>query len=147
MKTLFTVISLLLTLTALESCSKKNEASTITGNWRVISDSTYNSGIGPTSPASSQVYRGSSADYFKFTADGKLYINEVNIKVVTADYSLTISNQLNLTYLSIVDHGATVSGGGSATYHIVLLTSHNLTLYNSLLTPGGYFTETVKLAK
>jgi hypothetical protein len=118
----------------------------ITGNWSVVSDSSYSSGIGPYGTPSSHKYVGVGGDHFDFTSAGKLYIKEGNIKLDTADYTIAGTDTLKLKYDYLYEGGVTITGA-SGSYIIATLNSQSLVLTYFGATPGGIFSERIDLSR
>ena len=126
------------------SCKKETiQANQLTGKWNLVNDSTSttNSCIGCFNGSN---YFGSSSDYYNFTVNGILYIQERE-SVDTAAYSMVTNNQVTIT----TDYA--VNGGGvfiyslgftgsslplsfpikNLTYSVSNITAHTLTLTTS----------------
>ncbi len=153
MKNLIPVSLAVIITLALFSCHKDHDAgpTSLVGNWAVVTDSTYNTGIGTSGPPSIKKYIGTAADHFDFTSNGKLYAREGTFLVDTADYTITTDNltneqKINLQYSYIYSYGST-SKSGSSSFDIRTLTDHSLVLTNNVITPGGAFYETLTLQK
>ena len=122
-----------------------NTAITLTGQWKLVKDSISFSG-GESAGATSDVYRGTAADYFEFTNDGKLYIQE-NGLVDTANYAINTDKSITVNYL--VYNGAPVSSYGSVitNFHQVNLTGTSVTLTSLVASPGGIQSRTIALKR
>lgn len=153
MKNIIPASLILIIALALYSCGKgsDNTPVTILGNWSIVSDSTYNTGIGAYGPPSTSKYTGTAADHYNFTSGGNLTIHEGDIMAGTATYTITNDTitklkRLNIKFSSLTYDGSTVSNA-SKSFDIKSLDSHNMILYSALLSPGGAFYETVILKK
>jgi len=123
-----------------------NTAVTLTGQWKLVKDSvSYSNGLGQSGP-SSDVYNGKAADYFEFTSDGKLYIQE-NGLVDTANYVINTDQSITVNYL--VYNSLTVASYGSiiTNFHQVNLTGSSVTLTSSVVAPGGVQSRTIALKR
>ena len=123
-----------------------NTAVTLAGQWKVVKDSvTYTSGNSQTG-VSSDVYKGKAADYFEFTNDGKLYIQE-NGAIDTANYTINTDNSLTVNYL--VYNGVPVNSYGSniVNFHPVNLTGTSVTLTSSVASPDGVQNRLIDLKR
>jgi len=129
------------------SCQKNdnNFQSTITGDWSVVMDTTWSSGIGPNGTPSSHKYIGVPSDYYNFTAKGKLYVKEGTEKLDTADYTIS-GDTLKLTYNYLYEGGVTIQGA-IGRYIITTLNNRNLVLTQDFVTPGGIIDETIVLKR
>jgi len=132
---------------ALASCKKDNNNinESIVGDWNIISDSTWSSGIGPYGTPSSYVYKGVTGDHFDFTGSGKLYVKEGTEKLDTANYTVS-KDTLKLQYDYLYEGGVTITGAVGS-YIITTLNYHNLTLTEDFLTPDGAIYEQIRLSK
>jgi len=153
MKNLIPASLALIIALALYSCGKgsDNTPVNIIGNWSIVSDSTYNTGIGPYGPPSTSKFIGTAADHYDFTSGGNLTIHEGDIMTGTATYTITNDTitklkRLNIKFSALDEGGSTISDA-SKSFDIKSLDSHNMVLYSSLLSPGGAFYETVVLKK
>ena len=153
MKNLIPVSLILIIALALFSCHKDHDAgpALLVGNWTIVSDSTYNSGIGPNGQPTGKMYIGTAADYYHFTANGKLYVHEGTFLIDTADYTIandthTNYKMVNLKFSYLYTYGATITGANGA-FDITTVTNHSLVLYSRGLTPGGIFYEAITLRK
>lgn len=122
-----------------------NTAITLTGQWKLVKDSISYSG-GANNGLSSDVYNGKSTDYFEFTNDGKLYIQE-NGAIDTANYTLNTDNSITVNYL--IYNSVPVNSYGSiiTNFHQVNLTGTSVTLTSSVASPGGIQNRTINLAR
>jgi len=130
------VIILSFIIFGIVSCKKSGNTNPgIAGNWRILKDSTYSSGIGCCGSPASTVFTGTAADYFEFTIGGTLYIKEAAQRD-TASYSVNSANQLILSH-----------DGFTHSFDIITRTTSNLTLKNDFITPGGRLIRFVYLQK
>lgn len=123
-----------------------SSAITLTGQWKLVKDSvTYSDGNGQNG-VSSDVYNGKTADYFEFTNDGKLYIQE-NDAIDTANYTINTDKSITVNYL--VYNGVPVNSYGSnvVNFQPVNLTGTSVTLISSLVSPGGIQNRTINLKR
>jgi len=138
---------------ALFSCGKgsDNTPINIIGNWSIVSDSTYNTGIGPNGTPSGSKYIGIAADHYDFAANGDLSIKEGTIMTGTATYTIATDTITKLKRVDIKFSNLTYGGSAiinaSKSFDIKALDSHNMVLYYRFLSPGGAFYETVILSK
>jgi hypothetical protein len=138
---------------ALFSCSKgsDNTPVNIIGNWRLVSDSSYTTGIGAYGPPSGSKYIGTTADHYDFSSNGDLTIHEDDIMDGAATYTIGTDTFAKLKRLDIkfvnLTYNGSVMTNGSKSLDIKSLDSHNMVLYSALLSPGGAFYETVILRK
>ncbi|MBS1519522.1 MAG: hypothetical protein JST50_00890 [Bacteroidetes bacterium] len=123
-----------------------NTAVTLSGQWKLVKDSVaYSDGLGQNSP-SSDVYNGKAADYFEFTSDGKLYIQE-NGLVDTANYTINTDKSITVNYL--VYNSLKVASYGSiiTNFQQVNLTGTSVTLTSSVVAPGGVQSRVIALKR
>jgi hypothetical protein len=122
-----------------------NTAITLSGQWKLVKDSVSFSG-GESAGATSDVYKGTAADYFEFTNDGKLYILE-NGLTDTANYTIDTDKSITVNYL--VYNGAPVTSYGSVitNFHQVNLTGTSVTLTSLIASPGGIQSRTINLKR
>ncbi len=138
--------AIILSVMVLFSCGKNDPSiHAITGNWNIVSDTTWSSGIGPNGTPSGNKYTGVAGDHFNFTSSGKLYVKEGNIKLDTANYTIS-GDTLKLTYRYLYEGGVTVQGA-SGSFIISTLTNQSLILTEDFLTPGGRIDETITLSR
>jgi hypothetical protein len=155
MKNIVPSIFVLVIALALFSCGKgstnDNGPSSIVGNWSIVSDSSYTTGIGAYGSPSGSKYIGTAADHYDFTSDGKLTIHEGNIMTGTASYTvgpdtITKLKRVNIKFSNLTYDGSMLTNA-SKSFDISSLTSNSMVLSSSLLSPGGAFYETVILKK
>jgi len=116
---------------------------TIIGNWSLVVDSiTVFSGNNPT--PNFTITTGIPTDYFKFNANGKLYINEGHYGLDTATYMAISDSTLNI---EVTQNGTQVPYGPSNSFKIQELTDHKLTLYSWVPTSAFAMYETIYLSK
>jgi hypothetical protein len=122
-----------------------NTAITVSGQWKLVQDSVGFPG-GESTGATTNVYKGTAVDYFEFTNDGKLYIQENGV-VDTANYTIDTDKSITVNYL--VYNGAPVSSYGSVitNFHQVNLTGTSLTLTSLVASPGGIQSRTIDLKR
>ena len=122
-----------------------NTAVTLAGQWKLVKDSVGFSG-GESAGATSDIYKGTAADYFEFTNDGKLYIQENGV-VDTANYTINTDKSITVNYL--VYNGAPVNSYGSiiTNFHQIKLTGTSVTLTSSVASPGGIQSRTIDLKR
>jgi hypothetical protein len=106
---------------------------------------TYSDGNGQNG-VSSDVYNGKAADYFEFTNEGKLYIQE-NGAIDTANYTINTDKSVTINYL--VYNGVPVNSYGSnvVNFRPVNLTGTSVTLTSSLVSPAGILNRTINLKR
>ena len=142
------VVTIFLTLLiAFEFSCKKTDIQTnlLVGKWNIIDDSSsmtpsyngFNSGSN---------YIGTSHDYYNFTANGNLYINE-GLSLDTATYLMVTKTQVKVVYYFENGIGFGPSGGILGTYYITNLTAHTATLTLSGVTPGGRELQIISLKR
>ncbi len=116
----------------LVSCKKSSSPEAVAGiigKWNIINDSSY-AGVGAGNHL--VIYKGKEGDYYNFTSNGKLYINE-NGMLHTSIFSLTSDTTL------IID---------SQTYTITNLPTHDVIISTPFVySPGGAFGRKVTLGK
>ena len=125
-------------------CCNKNTphgnytAGLLPGKWNVVSDEGF-TGIGQNNQP--VYYTGQPGDYFDFKENGRLYIKE-SARTDTAAYLLTSDTTIQITGVGLVLNGV------QAVSVIENLSSHTVTLRAAtVLTPGGAFGRTIKLAR
>jgi hypothetical protein len=155
MKNIVPSVFVLVIALALFSCGKSstndNGPSSIVGNWSIVSDSSYTTGIGANGPPSGNKYIGTAADHYDFTSDGGLTIHEGTIMTGTASYTvgpdtITKLKRVNIKFSNVTYEGSLLTNA-SKFFDISSLTSNSMVLSSSLLSPGGAFYETVVLKK
>lgn len=143
MKNITIVFSLVLLMAIEISCTKTNvQTNTLAGKWNIINDSSsitgqFNGGSN---------YIGTSDDYYNFTPNGNLFINE-GASLYTATFSMVTTNQVKLIYYYVNGASFGPSGAIRGTYNITNLTAHHVTLTTSGLTPEGQALEIINLKK
>jgi hypothetical protein len=147
MKNLIPAFFVLFIAVSVCSCNKNNDPQSysIVGNWNLVSDSTWSSGIGPNGTPSSNTYKGVASDYFKFTNSGKLYLKEGSVKLDTADYTVS-KDTLKLKYDYFYEGGVTINGAVGS-YIVTTPNNHELELTDDFITPGGAIYERITLSK
>jgi hypothetical protein len=118
------------------------------GNWSLINDDYYDFVAGDSARTfHDSNYTGTSSDYYKFTAAGKVYIKQGNFLLDTGVYTVNSSNQLNMVYNYSYRDGLLVAGSAGF-YHILRCFSDTLVLRDNGITPAGvYISETINLKK
>lgn len=116
------------------SCTKNNNMpKSIVGKWNIKIDSFY---VGAGLSNHGVAYVGRSNDYFNFSSDGRVYINE-NSVLDTLTYTLS-SNSI------LVENFGSGDGKGklqsSATQNMIIRSAY-------FYTPGGIFGRTVSLTR
>ncbi len=146
MKNIIAIISLTLLIVTEISCTKTNvQTNTLAGKWNIINDSSsITSSLNGFNGGSN--YIGTSNDYYNFTVNGNLYINE-GTSLDTATYSMVSNNQVKLVYYYANGVSFGSSGAIRGTYNITNLTAHGVTLTTSGLTPEGQELEIINLKK
>ncbi|MBV8390921.1 MAG: hypothetical protein JO080_14045 [Mucilaginibacter sp.] len=120
-----------------------NTAITLSGQWKLVKDSTgYSGGQG----ASGSAYKGIAADYFEFTNDGKLYIQE-NGSADSATYTINTDKSITVNYLVYNGIPVTSYGAVITNFHQVNLTSVSVTLTSSVASPQGIAYRTIDLKR
>ena len=122
-----------------------NTAITLTGQWKLVDDSiSYSNGAN--NGFSSEVYNGKAADYFDFTNDGKLFIQENGV-IDTANYTINADGSIVVNYLFY--KGVPVNSYGSiiTSFHQVNLTGTSVTLTSSVALPGGIQNRIINLTR
>lgn len=122
-----------------------NTAVTLSGQWKLVKDSLSFSG-GESAGANNDVYKGTAADHFEFTNDGKLYIRENGV-ADTANYTINTDKSITVNYL--VYNGAPVNSYGSVitNFHQLNLTGTSVTLTSLVAAPGGIQSRTIDLKR
>ena len=122
----------------LPACKKDSHNPSITGNWNIVSDSTY-TGIGTGNHPIA--YAGKPGDYFNFQANGIIYTKE-GTALDTLTYKL-ISN----TQIVISPFGITLNGVPE-TSNIIAFTDNYLVIKApEVFTPGGIFGRKISLSR
>lgn len=123
-----------------------NSVVTLAGQWKLMKDSVAYAGGNGQTGVSSDVYNGKAADYFDFTSDGKLYIQENGV-IDTANYTINADGSIVVNYL--VYNGVPVSSYGSiiTNFRQVNLTGTSVTLTSSVASPGGIQNRTINLTR
>jgi hypothetical protein len=146
MKNIVATISLTFLIAFEISCKKTDiQTNLLVGKWNIIEDSAsitgslngFNSGSN---------FIGTSNDYYNFTANGNLYINE-GLSLDTATYLMVTKTQVELVYY--YDNGISFApnGGVRGTFNITNLTAHTVTLTDSGLTPEGQELQIIRLKR
>ena len=91
-------------------------------------------------------YIGTSNDYYNFTANGNLYINE-GLSLDTATYLMVTKTQVKLVYYFENGISFGPSGGIRGTFNITNLTAHTVTLTDSGITPEGQEFQIIRLKR
>ena len=130
--------SLLACLYACKKYSSSTDASTVTGKWNVVSDSTY-AGVGLNNHPVD--YQGKPGDYFDFRTSGTLYTKEGTV-LDTLSYHLLSDTAMIIQSFGIVGNGI------PETSHITIFTAHQLVIKApTVFTPGGIFGRTTALSR
>ena len=147
MKNIIITISLILSLIVSVISCKKTAVQTISleGKWNIINDSSSITGSLNGFNGGSN-YIGTTNDYYNFTVNGNLYINE-GLSLDTATYSMDTSNQVKLVYYSANGVNFGPNGAIRGTYYITNLTAHTATLTLSGLTPEGQALQIINFKK
>jgi hypothetical protein len=126
--------------------SNINNHNALEGTWKIANDSTHYDGDEVASNATSNIYKGTSDDYFTFTNTGELYIKENGV-IDTANYTLTGDYKVvfNYTYYN----GISVSNNGlvAANFNAVNVTVNSVTLNSNVITMQGVFSRVINLKK
>ena len=118
MKNIKIAICVIFLIVSVISCNKTAvQANLLVGKWNIVTDSSYS----PIANIGVKNYIGTSGDYYKFTDNGTVYLNENSI-LDTATYSM-INDNLNIVYNS----------GSYSPYYITNLTVNTVIL--TLVTP------------
>jgi len=114
---------------------------TLIGTWKLVKDSSSYSNGG-----SGSTYKGADADYFQFTEDGKLYIQE-NGLVDTANYTINTDKSISVNYL--VYNSVPVNGYGSnvTNFKQIGLTGNSVTLTSSVASVTGIIIRNIDLKR
>ncbi len=130
MKNLSSVLVVIVTFLAsvtVVSCKKsgtKPISTSILGNWKLVSDSSYVDG--GNTPAEPHSYKGGPSDYYNFQSGGKLSWHENNGGSDSSIYSLKSPNTVTIEYLSKTDPN--YSQNMVDTYTITVLTTNKMVL-------------------
>ena len=127
----------------------------IMGKWSLMSDSFYFVDYPPFWKPYDSVYIGQPSDYYIFNTDSRLFRSE-NARTDTSTFQELANNQIS--FFNIPDYsferdslGYVFVAKDNLSYTITNLTDHNLTLVQNLtsniLTPEGYYANTVKLKR
>ncbi len=118
----------------------------LSGDWILVSDSTYSTSIFARTQGSGSNYLGQPGDHFHFTADGKLYIQEGK-NIDTAAYTVTSDKKIIINYLYY--QGAPVTNYGSIvdSFDQVGLRANTVTLNSGTITPDGSFRRIINLQR
>jgi hypothetical protein len=117
----------------------------ITGNWKVISDSAYSNVGAAYQFTLIKGYTGKSSDYFNFTSGGKLYAQE-NDTLRTAAY-LQSKDTLLLNYPELTGQKTVTANFYPSAFFITSLTTNSAVIISSLESPGGEFVRKITLGK
>jgi hypothetical protein len=113
----------------------------IQGSWRIVSDSIW-TGAGLMDTLISKSYAGTASDYYKFAANGTLYVKEA-ASLDTAAY-LQDKNILKLTY-TFVNNQNVSNNPYQLSLWVNQLNSNSIVIYKSLASPGGIFNQKITL--
>jgi len=121
-----------------------NTAITLSGQWKLVKDSlSYSGGEVAGNP---EVYNGTAADYFEFTNDGKLYIQE-NGAVDTATYTINTDKSITVNYLVYNGIPVTSYGSNITNFRQVNLTGTSVTLTSSVASTQGIQSRIIYLKR
>jgi len=145
MKKLTTLILVSLIAATIFSCTKTDAVlpASIQGKWSLKLDSVAQ-GVSTASLQYSTNYVGTSADYFDFRSDNKLYIKE-GAKLDTFSYQVNTDNNIYISSPETSEYGIASSlngiiktgSGNSATIHFT----------PAVASWGAYYSRTVDLTK
>ncbi len=140
MKTLTQSALMLFLIAGLFSCTKTTgvEKTQILGKWEIKNDSLA-SGVGPYVTVKN--YIGTTADYFDFRADNKLYIKE-GARLDTSAYHVVSDSTIVINSFGITFNGV------PETSKIKSLTTNSVTIFTPFaVNPGAYYLRTVNLKR
>src|SRR5450432_3033471 len=124
MKNIIIAICLTFLIVSVISCNKTGvQTSPLVAKWNIVNDSLSIISLSGTN------YIGTSNDYYNFTVNGTLYINE-NSLLRTTTYSTIANDQIDIVYnlsSDVTEH---------RTYFITNLTAHTATLTLSGISLG-----------
>ena len=123
-----------------------NVAITLTGNWTLVNDSTFSTGIGATTQGTGTNYAGQPGDHFNFTAEGKVYIQEGK-NIDTANYTITADRKIIVNYLYFQGLPVTNYGSVIDSFNQLDLKAGTVTLSSAIITPGSSFTRIINLKR
>jgi len=123
-----------------------NTVITLSGAWKLVKDSVSYSGGQSADGATGSVYNGNAADYFEFTNDGKLYIQE-NGAVDTATYTINTDKSITVNYLVYNNMPITPYGSIITNFNQVNLTGTSVTLTSSVASIQGIQLRTIDLKR
>ena len=117
----------------------------LAGNWTLVSDSTYSTGVDASDHSTIGNYIGKDGDYFKFTADGKLFIKEGGA-IDTATY-VALGSKLVVNYSFYAGLPVASTDVQTADFTRLNLTSHTVTLSSTLTTATGVSSRVINLKR
>jgi hypothetical protein len=117
----------------------------LAGNWTLVNDSTYSTGMDASDHSTIGNYIGKDGDYFKFTADGKLFIKEGGA-IDTATY-VALGSNLVVNYSFYA--GLPVAGTDvqTANFTRLNLTANSVKLSSTLTTATGVSSRVINLKR
>lgn len=134
----------LLSAFIIASCKKNSNeppaTPTILADWKLASDTvTIGSDL-------DLAYQGLSGDYYNFSPDGKLYVNEGKYGRDTAEYALVGDTAITLT--KVINGEVERWGGLANPWKVTVLTAHKMVFTSGAAIPGaGWMEEIVTLSK
>ena len=135
MKNITVAICLTFLIISVLSCNKTGvQTSPLVAKWNIVNDSLSIISLNGTN------YVGTSNDYYNFTVNGTLYINE-NSLLRTTTYSMIANDQIDIVYnlsSDVTEH---------RTYFITNLTAHTATLTLSGISLGPAERQIINLKK
>ncbi len=117
----------------------------LAGNWTLVNDSTYSTGVDASDHSTIGNYTGKDDDYFKFTADGKLFIKEGGA-IDTATYVASGDN-IVINYSFYAGLPVASTDVQTANFTRLNLTNHTVTLSSTLTTATGVASRVINLKR
>ena len=126
--------------------STGSNSAILTGDWILVSDSTYSTGVDASDHTTIGKYIGQGGDHFNFTADGKLYIKEGGA-IDTATYTITANRNIEINYSYYAGMPVSTPGSMMANFVQMNLTDHSVTLNGTISTSNGTSSRVINLKR
>ena len=118
----------------------------LAGDWILVSDSTYSTGVDASDHTTIGKYIGQGGDHFNFTADGKLYIKEGGA-IDTATYTISANRNIEINYSYYAGMPVSTPGSMVANFAQMNITDHSVTLYSTVSTSDGTSSRVINLKR